>query len=142
MRKYADRIFFGPVPTIPELEGMKAQGISLIWNLAREYSHILDVERKYVHEVLWADIEDFGVPDMKTFVEQLDQVDLALTNKQCVFLHCQKGVGRSSIALAALDMMVGFSLEYALQYAREATGGPETEVQVEFLRALEKELRQ
>jgi protein-tyrosine phosphatase len=141
MKEFLPGLLHGPLPTMKDLEAMKGEA-DLLWNLTAEFASVASIERRYVPEVLVANIPDSGVPELPAFREQLAYVVDKWWDGKRVFVHCFGGKGRTGMVLAAIHMVVvGDGFETALAQARTATGGPETDEQVEFLRLLEKEFK-
>ena len=130
------RLYLGPKPDREILDYLATLQLSWIWNLS-ECDDTLIGEESRIARVLCADIPDFGVPDEKTFVDQLTLVCNALRGGYAVFLHCDAAVGRTGMALAAILMTLEKRApSAALDEARAHTGGPETDEQRRFIRSL------
>jgi hypothetical protein len=135
-------LYFGPIPDLGVLEALEEQKFDCVWNLGKELSPIIAIEKEYVPLVLHGNIPDYGVPkDVGSFVGQLDKVVGLLRSGKKVFAHCFGGQGRTSLALASISVMFGASAEDALRAANSAAHGPDTKEQAEFVRKLEKAIR-
>lgn len=70
-------------------------------------------------------IPDRGVPaSVDQFAHLVQEVEKAVSAGRNVGLHCRQGIGRSSLAAAALLMSVGESQEAAWKSIRQARGCP------------------
>lgn len=133
-------VYFGAVPDITTFELLEKLGIYAIWNLAAELKYFSMIEEHYVDVVINGDIADFSIPkDVEAFLNQLNEIAILLKSGKKVFVHCFSGIGRSGMILAALKMFIDkASAIQALQLAELHTGGPETEIQKEFVMLLER----
>lgn len=110
---------------------------NIIWNLAAELPHLLDYEGKKTDTLLFGDIDDYKTPhDVEAFKSQLDLVVKSLSVGGSVFVHCIGGRGRTGMSVACIKMKLeGMSADEALAFAREVCrGGPETDIQVNFVK--------
>ncbi len=108
----------------------------IVWNLAVELAHLIELELPKTETVLFARIEDYSPPsDIEIFKEQLRTVVASLKNGGKVFVHCLGGCGRTGTALACiLVSLEGITEEEALKRTKEYCGGPELTSQMNFVR--------
>lgn len=131
-------LYYGPHPNVKTLKALKSMGIDAIWNLASELKLMVPYEKLYAKEVLFGNINDFGVPDDSSFTSQLDRVVSLLKRGKKVFIHCFGGIGRTSTALAAIKVSLeGTDAKEALDLAGKYAHGPETYEQDEYVEKLD-----
>lgn len=88
-------------------------------------------------------IRDLSTPSVESMRFILDQVDAALTNGACVYLHCFGGIGRTGTVVGCYLVRHGMTPEAALaEIATRRQGtpdgdkrSPETEPQRAFVRS-------
>jgi protein-tyrosine phosphatase len=111
--------------------------VSVVWNL-QEYADSYEQERVHFKAVVWTPIVDYGVPeDREAFVRDLDRVVALLQQGINVYVHCAAGRGRTGMALGAMLVRLGIPARDALSQVRQATGGPDTSEQEQFVASLE-----
>lgn len=112
----------------------------IIWNLSEELEFLVTDEKHYAKEVLFANIEDYGIPDDDVeFNKQLTLVVNTLRVGGKVFMHCFGGHGRSGLGLAAIKIMLDkLAVKDALAFADMHCNGPETEEQKQYILSLGK----
>ena len=144
LRKFSGsgECYYGSTPNLEVLEKLEEDKFDCVWNLAKEGSAIVHIERKYVPLVLHAGIDDYKAPkDVGGFVGQLDKVVGMLRSGKKVFVHCNFGCGRTGLALASIAVMMGSDAETALNKAYSACSGPESKIQAEFVHKLAQSIR-
>jgi hypothetical protein len=131
-------LYWGPCPSYKMLAKLRDIGVDTIWNLGRELAVFVQHEKAYVPHVIHGDIGDYDIPDNGLkFLKQVRQIAVLLNAGLKVFLHCAGGVGRSSMALASLDIVMnGTPAKQALQKANAYAHGPDTEEQHHFVKQL------
>jgi protein-tyrosine phosphatase len=74
-------------------------------------------------ELISFSIVDRSVPDsISRFSELLDKVQAHLSGGRAVVVHCQAGIGRSSLIAASLLLRNGFSVDAAFEALAEVRG--------------------
>lgn len=146
MRRFptsSGELYFGRVPEYSTLAKLRDMGVDTIWNLGAELAAFVQHERAYVDHVIQGDVPDFGIPTNPTkFLKQAQVVASLLKTGKKVFVHCHGGVGRTSMALATIQLLMSNDNgELALQKANEAANGPDTEQQERFVEALARQLK-
>lgn len=84
-------------------------------------------------------VPDLDVPrDREKFLLVVAKVVSHLSEGKSVIVHCRQSVGRSGLFAAAVMLLLGFSLDDALQRIARARGCtvPETDAQMVWLKAL------
>lgn len=138
--KSKGKLLFGFLPDEEVLELLKYEGVEVIWNLTAEHVDLAETEKLYCSEVFCAKIPDYHAPvDEALFMQQLDLIVNSLANGKKVYVHCLAGRGRTGMALASIAVrMCGIGAEESLEMAKYHCGGPENEMQKDFVRALVK----
>lgn len=125
-------LFAGP---IPEESDLKLISPDVIWNLTSEFASWTNLEKRYAKIVLCAGINDHSYPKSNDFHDQLKIVVDALKNGKKVLVHCLGGIGRTSIAVACIKIILDkFTNEQAIQFVNNTFHGPETTDQVQFIK--------
>jgi protein-tyrosine phosphatase len=99
----------------------------------REYSEETEYEKKFFN-LIHIPIKDYSAPSNDDFNEKLNSVYNLLKNKENIFVHCMAGHGRTGMIIALLLMKFGYSATEALAIVKKECHGPETEVQVNFVK--------
>lgn len=130
-------LYYGPMPTFETLKKLESLGINIIWNLGAELQECYNLE-KAMFDTVFSEIPDFSIPPNKNrFLTELNIICENLRAGKKVFVHCLGGRGRTGMALAAVALQLnGLSSFEALNAAKGACNGPETENQKEFIRSL------
>jgi protein-tyrosine phosphatase len=137
-------LYYGRMPDSNTLKKLKKENISCIWNLAAELDFLIKTEKSFVPIVIHGNIKDYSIPDnLSKFVEQLNTIAAILKSEKKVFIHCLAGMGRSGMALAAIDILLnGNKADIALKHAKAATSGPETNEQKDLVSFLGRHFKE
>jgi protein tyrosine phosphatase len=88
-------------------------------------------------EEVWSPINDFSIPsNQSAFLKAIDNIVERLKSGSHVLAHCYAGHGRTGIAVATILWRLGHSKKEALVLAKQATSGPERQIQVDFVLGL------
>jgi len=89
-------------------------------------------------------IRDLSVPSSDTMTTILNAIDKAISDGQCIYVHCWGGIGRTGMAVGCYLVRHGMSNEQALEKVNQLfktrpadpyhSRAPETDAQVEFVR--------
>jgi protein-tyrosine phosphatase len=89
-------------------------------------------------------IRDYSVPSSDTMSKILNTIDKAINNRNCVYVHCWGGVGRTGMVVGCYLVRHGISNEQAIERVNQLyrtrpanfhqPRSPETDEQVEFIR--------
>jgi len=133
----AGRLYSGHFPETNELLRLKKIPIDCLWNLTSEMRESVTQQREYISDVLCAEIKDYSVPsNIVMFTSQLNYIVSCLKQNKRVFVHCMGGRGRTGLALACIQVVLGINPEEALSQVKEHCNGPELEIQRSFVRNL------
>lgn len=131
-------LYFGSNPTDEEYEELKANNISVVWNLGAELTIEADLEREFA-DVVFSPIDDGYIPNIDSFMSDLESVLNKIADGEKLFVHCLHGKGRTGLALSSLSMVLdGLGPKEAMDKAKAHCGGPEKKVQVAFIYAVAK----
>lgn len=85
-------------------------------------------------------IKDRGIPLQPGFDDFIASLVPILTHQGFIAIHCRAGIGRSTVAAAALLCRSGLSAEEALTVISHARGWevPDTEEQLDFIHGLDR----
>lgn len=132
------KLFVGSKDDMLNILESESEVFDIIWNLADELSWLKPDQEQMATTVILGAVRDMGVPEVSLFRKQLKIIVGALTNGKKVFIHCMDGVGRTGVALAAVQMhLEKLTAKEALQYAKLMCGGPETSDQINFVEQLQ-----
>jgi protein-tyrosine phosphatase len=88
-------------------------------------------EEKEYFNVINIPISDLSIPEDANLAE--------IANiKENIFVHCLAGIGRTSLVVAELLKLKGYSEREALIYVQNNIGGPETQEQINYILRKEK----
>lgn len=111
--------------------------INCIFNLAKEWESIIEIEETVCDTVIAGGIEDYSIPeDMNVFYAQIEYVSELLKQGKNVLVHCWGGRGRTGLALCCINLVLtNESVEATLIKTKKITnGGPEVKSQEEFVK--------
>jgi protein tyrosine/serine phosphatase len=153
-----------PLTAQRKLEELLEHGVRHIINLMEEHEHNFSGETFIPYEQQLEDIaekadipiklvhmpiRDTDVPTVEGMVAILDEIDSAIRQNPCVYLHCWGGRGRTGTAVACYlarhGMAVGEAALDLLSTLRQNDpishlSSPETEIQAQFARSWVKGL--
>jgi protein-tyrosine phosphatase len=129
-------VFLGDQEREQLFADLDCKEVSVVWNV-QDDPESYEAERQHFKAALWTPIEDFSAPDDRdAFLRDLDRVIALLRAGRNLYLHCAAGHGRTGLALASILVRLGISARAALHQTQQATGGPETAEQEEFVESL------
>ena len=87
---------------------------------------------------LWFPIPDLTFPDFDDAIEFVQNVTNTVRDKGDVLVHCAAGIGRAGTTAVAVCMLLGMSMNEALDHVRShrPMAGPEAGSQVLFIEQL------
>ena len=100
---------------------------------------------KYHLQFLHFPIPDRNIPeDKKAFLELLTFLTSQIQLDKKIVIHCRMGIGRTSILVAAILLVLGFKLEtlFELIGKKRTLIVPDTEKQIEYIRELSKRINE
>lgn len=130
------KLFFSPCPdTLNHLQEISQHKICCIFNLAAELSQISSIEKQFCPDVINGNIEDYDIPkDIELFYKQIQHVIELLKQDKSVLIHCNKGHGRTSMALACIVLILEkYTLHEAINKTKKIANGPGIISQIKFI---------
>ena len=148
-----------PSTALRKLEGLLEHGVRHVINLMEEHERNFSGETFVPYEqqleniaakrdipikLIHIPIRDTDVPTVEEMVAILDEIDAAIQQNSCIYLHCWGGRGRTGTAvgcyLARHGMGVGEAALDLLNTLRQNDpishlSSPETETQAQFVRS-------
>ena len=148
-----------PLTALRKLEGLLEHGVRHVINLMEEHERNFNGEifvpyeqqleniaakRNIPIKLIHMPIRDTDVPTVERMVAILDEIDRAIQQNSCIYLHCWGGRGRTGTAvgcyLARHGMGVGEAALDLLNTLRQNDpishlSSPETKIQAQFVRS-------
>lgn len=111
-----ERLYIGARPEAYHWFELAAVGITVDVNLQVEGQ---DRFHKNVPEVyLWLPVPDWYGPNSQTLLTVTRFLRLVIEEERIVYVHCSKGIGRSSAVAAAYLIAEGMTVEQALAFVK------------------------
>jgi atypical dual specificity phosphatase len=105
------------------------------------HQKILPLYTSIGFDVIHYPIQDFGVPDLDSFIAFQRRL-IKITESKRILIHCRGGIGRTGLVTAGLFVTLGIHPLRAIQMVRsKRPGSVETEEQEEFLFQYDKTIK-